>query len=273
MAGAGAAGPDGAAGRLAAGIGAYLDKREQQTAFTQHGIPEDVELDDQGLPVAERPELWLDYVADTGDGFNATYAVAYSLGRDIASRSASGSCRAARCWSWAVTRSTRRRARRSYDDRLRGPYHAALPDVPPGRKPDHLRTAGQPRLVRRADRVLPGLRRHEDHDRGLDDAAEAQLLRAAGCRSGWWLFALDAQQGAHIDDPQLEYFHNGSSTTAAAGDRIILCTPDPAWVQGRRGRRRVPGHRLLPPEGDRSGGSGGLVGRDLSHRARSRPSR
>ena len=30
----------------------------------------------------ERSEIWVDYVADTGDGWNSTYAIAYgSLGR------------------------------------------------------------------------------------------------------------------------------------------------------------------------------------------------
>src|SRR5437867_4125592 len=55
---------------LAELFGAYLDKRELQNA-----LPADL--------YDERPqdsdELWLDYVADLGDGFDATYSVAYLL--------------------------------------------------------------------------------------------------------------------------------------------------------------------------------------------------
>ena len=47
-------------------FGAYLEKRELQNAL--------------GDDVFEQPgtdgELWLDYVADTGDGFDATFATA-----------------------------------------------------------------------------------------------------------------------------------------------------------------------------------------------------
>ena len=54
---------------LAILFGAYLDKRELQNA-----LPAEV-LRQAGTD----GELWLDYVADLGDGFNATYSVAYLL--------------------------------------------------------------------------------------------------------------------------------------------------------------------------------------------------
>src|SRR5687768_8202307 len=51
---------------LAAQFGAYLDKRELQYAFPQ-------QIQDHSAG----DDLWFDYVADLGDGFNATYSVAY----------------------------------------------------------------------------------------------------------------------------------------------------------------------------------------------------
>ena len=53
---------------LAEQFGAYLDKRELQYPF-----PKKVNDHSQGQ------DLWFDYVADTGDGFDATYSVAYLL--------------------------------------------------------------------------------------------------------------------------------------------------------------------------------------------------
>src|SRR5688572_13045986 len=54
---------------LAILFGAYLDKRELQNALAGD--------------VFEQPgtdgDIWLDYVADLGDGFPATYSVAYLL--------------------------------------------------------------------------------------------------------------------------------------------------------------------------------------------------
>jgi hypothetical protein len=46
----------------------------------------------------------------------------------------------------------------------------------------------------------------------------------------WWLFAIDAQEGAYIDDPQLEYFRE-IAAQVQPGDRVIVCTPNPSWVQ------------------------------------------
>ena len=52
---------------LSAAFGDYLDKRELQQAFNDW-VPTDH---------AEDAELWLDVIADTADGFNPTYTVAW----------------------------------------------------------------------------------------------------------------------------------------------------------------------------------------------------
>ncbi|NUR29871.1 MAG: hypothetical protein HOV83_29145, partial [Catenulispora sp.] len=54
---------------LAEQFGAYLDKRELQGAFPTRIYDEHAEAD----------EVWLDYIADLGDGFNATYSMAWLL--------------------------------------------------------------------------------------------------------------------------------------------------------------------------------------------------
>jgi hypothetical protein len=51
---------------LAAAFGTFLDKRELQSGFDS-GVIEGHE---------QQQELWLDYIADTGDGFDATYTIA-----------------------------------------------------------------------------------------------------------------------------------------------------------------------------------------------------
>ena len=62
---------------LSAAFGDYLDKRELQQAFTDW-VPTDHAEDD---------EMWLDVIADTADGFNPTYTVAWCASqRDAATR-------------------------------------------------------------------------------------------------------------------------------------------------------------------------------------------
>lgn len=52
----------------------YADKRELQAALGKGNVPLDYSLDaDTGVPV---DELWIDFISDTGDGFNSTYTVA-----------------------------------------------------------------------------------------------------------------------------------------------------------------------------------------------------
>src|SRR3954466_7889765 len=53
---------------LAEQFGAYLDKRELQYPFPK-------KVNDH----SDAEEFWFDFVADTGDGFDATYTVAYLL--------------------------------------------------------------------------------------------------------------------------------------------------------------------------------------------------
>src|SRR3954463_4307333 len=104
---------------LAILFGAYLDKRELQNAldgdvFTQEGTD---------------GEIWLDYVADLGDGFHATYSVAYLLAQQ----------------SLEVGDTVLPRGRLllmggdqvyplarddGYENRTKGPYRAALPETP-----------------------------------------------------------------------------------------------------------------------------------------------
>jgi hypothetical protein len=210
---------------LSEAIGAYLDKREQQIGFPDIGFRED----------AGREELWLDYTADTGDGFHGTYAVAYSLGRDqLAVKGVPGHLPRGQVLVLGGDEVYPTPSEADYDDRLRGPFQAALPDVPPGQ--------ARPTIY-----ALPG-----NHD--WYDGLTAFLRLFTGARTSfgawttrqkrsyfaiklphrWWLFAIDAQEGAHIDDPQLEYFHRIINESLVDGDRIILCTPESSWVKGQR---------------------------------------
>jgi hypothetical protein len=63
---------------VVAGVfGAYADKREVQAALhplQQSPAPYDADYSDYGSD-----DFWFDFVADLGDGFNSTYAIAWLL--------------------------------------------------------------------------------------------------------------------------------------------------------------------------------------------------
>ncbi len=107
-------------------FGAYNDKREQMSAIDPDGY-----LDlSQG-----RDEVWVDYVSDTGDGFAATYAVAALLAREeLPLRAPDGTVRTTRRGRLLVMGGDQvypSADLREYEQRLVGPYRAALPWVPP----------------------------------------------------------------------------------------------------------------------------------------------
>src|SRR3954453_16613105 len=100
-------------------FGAYLDKRELQNAlsgdvFEQSGTD---------------GEIWLDYVADLGDGFHATYSVAYLLAHPQLELSGRVLPRGDVLLMggdqvYPVANGD------GYENRAKGPYRAALPEVP-----------------------------------------------------------------------------------------------------------------------------------------------
>jgi hypothetical protein len=204
---------------LAGVFGSYADKRELQGTLpgTTHSIPGD--------------ELWFDFVADLGDGFDATYSVASLIARsrlDVGETLPRGRLVVMggdQVYPAATTE--------AYEDHSKGVYRAALPAAPPE----------APRLF-----ALPG--NHDWYD-GLTSflrvfaqgrpiggwaTEQTRSYFAIELPARWWLFAVDTQFGDYVDAPQLAYFREAASRLRA-GDAVILCTPTPAWVPAGSGGR------------------------------------
>lgn len=206
-------------------LGEYADKREQMAA-----IPADGYLDLSGTT----GPLWIDYVSDTGDGFDATYAVASLLGRpelELATRGPrperhhTGRGRLLvmggdECYPSGSTQ--------GYEDRLIGPFRAALPEVQPDADAPYLQ-------------VVPG--NHDWYD-GLTafmrtfcqgrwiggwHSRQARSYFATRLPAGWWLWAVDIQFDTYLDEAQLSYFRQ-LSALLQPGDGVVLCTAKPSWV-------------------------------------------
>ena len=107
---------------LALIFGAYLDKRELQGA-----LPSQVYRHE-----GTEGELWLDYVADLGDGFDATYSVASLLARpSLSVRGPEGelSTRRGRILIMGGDEVYPAASSLEYKERTVGPYRAALPFI------------------------------------------------------------------------------------------------------------------------------------------------
>jgi hypothetical protein len=226
---------------LAAILGAYLDKRELQAA-----IPT-APLDASG-----RRELWIDYTADTGDGFPATYSVAWTMARrevHVPGRTQPlprGDLLVLGGDQAYPTASTR-----AYEQRLIGPFTAAFPWAPPDREPWLL--------------ALPG--NHDWYD-GLTSffrtfcqrktiggrrTVQTRSYFAVQLPHRWWLLGVDSRISSYVDEPQLRFLE---SLDLRHGDRVILCAAEPTWVDARHDPMRYRNlayieRKIIRPRGAR----------------------
>ncbi|MGW9413291.1 hypothetical protein [Arthrobacter cupressi] len=184
--------------------------------------------------------LWLDFAADLGDGFDATYTVAFLLAQE----------------RLAVDGMELKRGNilvlggdevypvaspGQYEDRMLGPYRKAFP-APAAPGPPVVECP--PATVMLA---LPG--NHDWYDgltsfiriftrhrsigawRTIQNRSYFAVRLSGGAGTpGWWLLGLDSQLGQYIDEPQLEYFYRNVTSQLIKGDSIILCLASPSWV-------------------------------------------
>ena len=203
-------------------FGAYLDKRELQNALP----------DDLHQQPGDGGELWFDYVSDLGDGFDATYSVAYLLAQpelDLGGRRLPRG----RMLLMGGDQVYPTASGDEYENRMKGPYRAALP-VPPveGPRPTLFALPGNHDWYDGLTAFLRLFARRKDGRIGGWRTAQRRSYFAVELPQRWWLFAIDEQFGAYIDDPQLVYFERAAERLGA-GDQVIIMTPAPTWVKAR----------------------------------------
>jgi hypothetical protein len=204
---------------LADQFGAYLDKRELQNAFPKRIYDHSAGSD-----------LWLDFAADLGDGFNATYSVAYLLAQP---ELAVGGARLPRGEVLVLggDQVYPTASGQAYEDRFKGPYRSALPTRPEsGRQPTMYALPGNHDWYDGLTAFLRLFARRDGGRIGGWLTCQTRSYFALKLPHRWWLLAIDAQGNAYVDDPQLEYFREVAKQFSP-GDRIIVCTPQPSWVE------------------------------------------
>jgi hypothetical protein len=208
-------------------FGSFLDKRELQSSR-----PDAV---DRSL--ADRDELWVDYVADTGDGFAATATVARHVARPDLALDVDGEATPLPRGQLLVFGGDEvypAASSEAYRNRLEGPWRAALPWTPP-EDPDD---PAHPLLY-----AVPG--NHDWYD-GLTGflrmfgqgrwiggwrTRQTRSYFAVQLPHRWWLWGVDIQSESLIDEPQLDYFTSVAEARTRPGDRVVLAAPVPTWAQ------------------------------------------
>jgi len=171
--------------------------------------------------------IWMDYVADTGDGWDSTYSVAYYVSQpQLKISGVNDTMPRGDILIFGGDEVYPTSSRPVYRQRLMDPYEAALPKT----NPPH------PRVF-----AIPG--NHDWYDSLVSFTRlfcqrrwfagwlthQSRSYFALKLPHSWWLIGTDVQLDSDIDLPQVKYFkeivkHMGK------GDRIILCTAEPHWI-------------------------------------------
>jgi hypothetical protein len=202
-------------------LGSFLDKRELQAR-------KEPTID---RTHAARDEVWIDYAADTGDGFPATMTVASHLGRR--SLTVDGVERPLPRSNVLVLGGDEvypSANAEHYENRLEGPFRAALPWT----VGDHPTLYGIPGNHDWYDGLTGFLRLFTQHRWvGGWSTRQSRSYFAVKLPHNWWLWGIDIQLDMYVDEPQLEFFGEVLEESSP-GDKLILATPVPTWTELER---------------------------------------
>ncbi len=215
-------------------FGHYADKRELQAALRPH-----VEAVDFG----DEAEIWIDYVSDTGDGFNSTYSIAklvsekklkLALKNDVAGASENKSeveTQAGKIIIFGGDQVYPTPEMADYENRFKIPFGTANPYN------ESTHENNRSRMF-----AIPG--NHDWYD-GLGNfislfcqkrrignwqTVQERSYFAIQLPYNYWIFGIDVQLNSDIDQPQKDYFQKIAIDKMKDGDKVILCTAEPAWI-------------------------------------------
>ena len=211
-------------------FGQYADRRLMVAALD--AVPEEelFERTRLDLPRDAEGNLWVDYVADLGDGFDATYAIATLLARETLPTGGEETRRG----SLLVMGGDEvypLASRENYRRRLRDPYDWAFPDPAPDSDEGPLVYAipGNHDWYDGLVQFLALFSRKERLHLGAWRSRQRRSYFALQLTEKWWIWCSDTQLGDEIDQPQKEYFM-AMAARMPEGSNVILCGPEPGWL-------------------------------------------
>jgi hypothetical protein len=226
-------------------FGQFADKREAIAAANAvEPAPADGEFDYAARHSGG--DFWFDYLADTGDGWNATYAMARLLAKPSVDPTGSGEIPRGRLLVLGGDQVYPTASKEEYRARFIGPFDKAY-ETEGGWSAE-----SAPHLF-----AIPGnhdwydglnsffglfCRRRvarPEHDLGVSrdgkviggrPTLQTRSYFAIKLPGDWWLWGTDSQLEGYIDQPQIDYFQHAAAHWMEPKSKLILCVADPSWV-------------------------------------------
>jgi hypothetical protein len=176
----------------------------------------------------QQGNFWFDYVSDTGDGWNPTYAIADAIARpelEVEHQGRRETLLPGQVLVFGGDEVYPYPSRSEYEVRTETPYACAFagrarPDVfaIPGNHDWYDSLVAFSRIYCRPERGFAGCR-----------TRQSRSYFALKLPANWWLLAIDLQLGADLDEPQVKYFQQVAARMDDAA-RLIFCVPEPRWI-------------------------------------------
>jgi hypothetical protein len=215
-------------------FGEYADRRLIHAALDAETDAEqlrraDLRADDPQAPV------WIDYVSDIGDGFDATYAIAYLIAQPSLEVGGHKLPRASlvvmggdEVYPYATTE--------DYVLRTRHPYGLALPFSEQDDKPPLLLAVpGNHDWYDGLGRFLAIFCRKEPTAIGGWRTRQRRSYFAARLTENWWLWGIDIALIEDMDQPQADYFR--AMALHMENANLVLCSSEPGWYNAAEGSK------------------------------------
>ncbi len=207
---------------LSSMFGAYADYREVQAALRDQNV----------VDYSAEEEIWIDYVADVGDGFGSTYTMARLLAeKKLELAAPDGQAHATergRLLVFGGDQVYPTANRDEYQNRLVGPYRAAFSWGPEEETPHVYAVPGNHDWYD----GLTSFTRLFCQGRWLGgwQTRQTRSYFALKLHHGWWLWGIDVQLESDVDEPQLQFFDKVAEEQMEPRSKIILCVAEPSWV-------------------------------------------
>ncbi len=228
-------------------FGQFADKREALAAA--NFIPDsafDACFDYSAR--AEDGEFWFDFIADTGDGWTPTFAVARRLAEDsLSPEGAAEALKRGRLLVMGGDQVYPTASREQYANRLLYPFDEAhhpdggTPAWPAGARPDLYAVPGNHDWydgLRSFFHLFCRRTVKPDGGAGVNRPGkviggrqtwQSRSYFALKLPGNWWLWGTDSQLQGYIDQPQIDYFQHVAERWMDKDAKLILCVGMPDW--------------------------------------------
>ena len=182
-------------------------------------------------------EIWVDFISDTGEGYDPTYAVASTVAKQNLTLSTGQDqqqyeTKRGHILILGGDQVYPYPTREEYDKRFRMPFEKAAE-----KKAGKIDSDSRPHLY-----AIPG--NHDWYDGlsnflklfcqqrsiGIWQTVQRRSYFAIPLPHNCWIWGIDIQLASDIDKPQLDYFDSIANKYMRKGDKVILVTAEPSWV-------------------------------------------